>query len=890
MAPEIKKCRNCQTSNTPDATFCRKCGIRLEETCMKCGQRLSPGAKFCRFCGTAVDDQEATLKNAGAPQSNAARELNPKAHESNRDSHTFMTILGIALVAVVIVVIVLIAREGNDNGTQRPRFQGGQEPNQALSQPSTEERNSQHYAGSPMESAITELKRQSGFRWSGSAPSIDWNVGPLAAISWDVQDLPEDIMKYRSEIRSSDPIPHMRDLKAYLSEKSRTLIIPVYSAKVFEFHGVPIVSEQFELLGDRPQSLSTTMPERPRPEDFNVVEETRSGDHPTRPGYTHSVTTYNGSEADVDRYLSAVDRWESQIEDYYKRAFQLVNRTAQSMRLKSLYLFPDGLAVQEIVRLLSVAFKGLPQYSSHELSLSSGRVTWDVAEWKDGYSVVRYVDISQNGTNLSHYIWIASLAGRQKYDELCGAYERSSRPNEIVSVLSTLKSKQWNAGYGWIRQRLGAGLDLSEPYLSGESSAQLNRRLAYPYSVAAASYCILFKFDTREMLESAEIVPKPTGNPRRSSKLTAVEKRRLFEEYMEKSSKRFPDQALEFLQKARDLYPDDPDLRDKTVPRFTMHEDIDNKEQHKVDKIVVDWQEGLEWCMWTPNQYSMDNHPVAWREVNDWRNGLESFLGGGWRLPLPSQLKDIQTSTALPQAMNVFGGGKTAWSFEIPDQPTEAMLVYLGERGDFRKTVSDKSTKERISHYLAVRPLNRGTLPSHYSYYPKDPKLTRSWTGESQTKGPPKRTGGRISGSMGLETTIRLLTGKIPDTAAYWVYSGDTIIAAIANEPHEPQSLMVIILSDSKRGLIGSSEMFGGRLSTIDLVDISGEPFLFCHTYDCGNMNCCGEALAISILTGSKHSLDCNYRQPSRKKLDRKDIEKFLETANDSLTPYIGPR
>jgi len=45
------KCSKCQFDNSEDASFCSKCGTKLEITCPECCKKLSPDSNFCNKCG-----------------------------------------------------------------------------------------------------------------------------------------------------------------------------------------------------------------------------------------------------------------------------------------------------------------------------------------------------------------------------------------------------------------------------------------------------------------------------------------------------------------------------------------------------------------------------------------------------------------------------------------------------------------------------------------------------------------------------------------------------------------------------------------------------------------------------------------------------------------------
>src|SRR5260221_7192356 len=47
-------CAKCSNDNPADASFCERCGAKLELVCPVCNASVSPGALFCKKCGTAI--------------------------------------------------------------------------------------------------------------------------------------------------------------------------------------------------------------------------------------------------------------------------------------------------------------------------------------------------------------------------------------------------------------------------------------------------------------------------------------------------------------------------------------------------------------------------------------------------------------------------------------------------------------------------------------------------------------------------------------------------------------------------------------------------------------------------------------------------------------------
>jgi len=47
-------CTKCNNDNPADASFCERCGAKLELVCPVCNASVTPGALFCKKCGTAI--------------------------------------------------------------------------------------------------------------------------------------------------------------------------------------------------------------------------------------------------------------------------------------------------------------------------------------------------------------------------------------------------------------------------------------------------------------------------------------------------------------------------------------------------------------------------------------------------------------------------------------------------------------------------------------------------------------------------------------------------------------------------------------------------------------------------------------------------------------------
>jgi class 3 adenylate cyclase/predicted ATPase/ribosomal protein L40E len=55
------RCPSCSQDNPGDASFCERCGAKLELICPVCKASVSPGAQFCRKCGTAIGATKAAV-------------------------------------------------------------------------------------------------------------------------------------------------------------------------------------------------------------------------------------------------------------------------------------------------------------------------------------------------------------------------------------------------------------------------------------------------------------------------------------------------------------------------------------------------------------------------------------------------------------------------------------------------------------------------------------------------------------------------------------------------------------------------------------------------------------------------------------------------------------
>lgn len=202
------------------------------------------------------------------------------------------------------------------------------------------------------------------------------------------------------------------------------------------------------------------------------------------------------------------------------------------------------------------------------------------------------------------------------------------------------------------------------------------------------------------------------------------DRRNLFMSYLKNSENCFPDEKLEMLNKAAELYPADPDLKERNVPRFTVHEEISGKYELDIEKIVVDWQENLEWLV-------SGNHTWTWNEANKWCNNLRSFQGGGWKIPGFPQFENIRMNDGkVPKAIT-FLNFISYWSVEDSTNLDKAFVAKFRDLGELAYVSNNKEVLyDGIC--LAYRDLRRDKLPAKFFTIKSDPKLK---IGEPLNKG-----------------------------------------------------------------------------------------------------------------------------------------------------------
>jgi len=138
-----------------------------------------------------------------------------------------------------------------------------------------------------------------------------------------------------------------------------------------------------------------------------------------------------------------------------------------------------------------------------------------------------------------------------------------------------------------------------------------------------------------------------------------------------------------------------------------------------------------------------------------------------------------------------------------------------------------------------------------------------------------------------------------PDTAMYWVLNKDTIAAAyfpveyydgdhrMKGKVKNHKEIIAMKLSKNEIKIICQESQNWNLLGAMRLLKIRGEVYFFYHSYSCGNMNCCGKAvlLSISLFSSKRYAVDCGYRYSDGPKIKQREIEHYLESMNDSLTP-----
>ena len=550
---------------------------------------------------------------------------------------------------------------------------------------------------------------------------LDWNVGPLAPVWWKMQpqDFPEELIKYKlRNAKARDSHPHHPDMKGLIFLESNVLDQTVHSAYVFPFHGIAIVSQQFEFMGTMPNLSKESPPGRPDPSDYNVRIVWND---------SHTVGDWHGSDADIDRYFAALDKWKGQEaarDEIYRRENIKFRKALESLKLTSFYLFPEEAESSVVVRKLTAAFGQGPVSKRVGLPLPDGEVTWAIAEWQDQYSILRYVDVTRGYESLTHFLFVTSRTAEKEMKNLLNSHGKGGNSIQLSSVLEQLERKSWKVGYGWIRQRLIDGISLPDDMI--ENSLRQRSRLVYPYSVATNLYCLVFIFDDQEMLDSIHLVPSLNSNPRKQSPdgLTAFERRRLFAEYLEAAKHKFPDKALGLLRKAAALYPNDPDLTARKVPRFTIYKDMPGSEEYRVDRVVVDWKYSMEWVLSPSKRLRIRPRFRSWYEAREWTNNLASFRGGGWEMPSISQLADVGTIKGVPFAFAEPRSDRWTWIW-TGDETDNGLNAYVASvrPAEVGRTAYAMDIKHEVNFYAAVRPLRRELLPTKFVWYESDPNL-----------------------------------------------------------------------------------------------------------------------------------------------------------------------
>jgi len=506
---------------------------------------------------------------------------------------------------------------------------------------------------------------------------VDWNVDILAGLSWDGQKIPDEFSKYLTDPQKTPNLPRHLDMKLPLLRDSDHLCYPIYSTFYFKFYNIDIISEQFMIF-------------------FRVPDIVRK-----------KIFGKNRSD------------------DFFRKRRNAVNKSAKDARLNSIILFPEEGNRNAIINNLSKAFGGAPKTNRFTIRLKEIKYEWLVNEWKDNYNMCRYTELYSNDINSTHYIFISS---NNNYDRITKLLNRKycNKSKIINAVLERLKEKKWRAGYGWIIQRLGPGINLSNSDLSildfsYKDLPDYNEKLMYAFEVAGDIFGLAFLFDNRNMLSSIELIPFSKYNPRNHSRgMSTAEKRTLFNKYMEKvNNYYYPDKKIKYLKKAAKLFPKDPDLKKHKISRFTRHENIKSKKKFKVTAIVVDWKTGLEWAILPPLYNTKTLSEASWYQVNKWIKNLSDFNGGGWKFPTVYQLSLILTRDRnyvryfmIPRIM---GDGYRIWCSDKCSSDSEAINIdSRSSKQDPEKNCYSKTKKVINVNFMAVRPIRRELLKGEY--------------------------------------------------------------------------------------------------------------------------------------------------------------------------------
>lgn len=332
------------------------------------------------------------------------------------------------------------------------------------------------------------------------AAKVDWNVGPLSGLSWEVTfgelglalrnvEAPDDAMRYVREHASP-----------------RTVRFRTIASEHFDFHGVPIRSRELYFDARRLDVDASDFPrepERPRASAFNV-REVQDG--------------YRGEDRDVERFMDALDRYAAERKRYDEQSFDAMHAVEVAMRqavmgagLVETRLYPAG-GFNLVRNQLSNAFGAQPVTRSRTLPLPAARVTWRTSEWQDRYSLVKFVTILRDGDLVARYVSLTKEADPASARPLALASMQLADSAVMDQVLSELQERDWAASYGWIRQRLGASPDATN--WTFPASCRSRRHLFYPLRIEDDLIAVFFLFDSRDQLESIELLPNPVRGER----------------------------------------------------------------------------------------------------------------------------------------------------------------------------------------------------------------------------------------------------------------------------------------------------------------------------------------------------------------------------------------
>lgn len=614
--------------------------------CKNCGKIIDDDSKFCNFCGAEhriIKQQETVTEQQNIGVKRESRlEVNTTVsnpHKKGSSSNVLLYVF-LCLIAVLLIYFFIFENKGIQKHKRYDTESNMHGENVSINEPNI-------------------------------SINVDWNIGPLAGISWDMQmeEFSKIMKNYYDESTYSKPFPFHADAKSdiLLLNRASTVSMNLPMGYIFQFYNVSIRSEGFQFIAQMNDNSYEILLSR-EPTDVKGI----------------------------------IEREESRI--------KFVSAFENNANLTSVYLFPDEDAT-EVINKLSNGLGDNPVNKSYNLKLPKGNMEWEIAEWKDQYNVIRYVDVSENRKNLTHYIWIYGISGGQKLANLSSSLVNQEKERLITSTIREVEAKNWNVGLGWVKQRLGSGIMNQAVITDYISSYGIGNYLAYPYLIADEVYCLMFLFNNQQMLRDIKLAPRPEGNPILTGSMTAIEKQKLFNEYLDKSKNKLPDEEIEYLCKAKQLFPDHPALNNRKVPRFTFYKDLPEKERYQIERIIVDWKNRTTWLVSV-------KHPILsgdWDDAVKWIDNLQSYRGGGW--DIPSKADKIKLGgfpyvfkSAPNNELNICG-------FESFNNKVLSK-VFLSQN-HYNDTYDGDGVR-----YVAIRQLRKGVLPKQpWNYFKTDELL-----------------------------------------------------------------------------------------------------------------------------------------------------------------------